>query len=319
MSSRILIAFVLGAILAGAVVYLTSGSGQQSHTEVAAVPAAPVEPAYAPPQDAGDQVEAPVVAEPAAPEAQPPAPAPAPVTRTAPVRPRSRTAAPTAAERAPEPKSAEADRPLPRVLATAPPPVETPSNAQAADTIAPPPREPERVPHMATIPAGTIITVRIDQALSSEVNNQGDAFKASLDAPLVVDGFVLAERGARVQGRIAEVDRGGRVRGTAAMSLQLTSIVTSDGQKVSLETERFARQAPRERGRDAAKVGAAAGIGAAIGAIAGGGKGAALGAVLGGAAGAGGVMATRGTAAEIEPETRVSFRLAQPVTVTEKL
>jgi hypothetical protein len=170
-----------------------------------------------------------------------------------------------------------------------------------------------------TIPAGTLLTVRIDQTLSSEMNESGDNFRATLDTPLVIDGYVIAERGARAQGRVVEVDRGGRVRGTASMTLELVSVTSSDGQRIRVETASFARQAERSRGRDAAKVGAAAGIGAAIGAIAGGGKGAAIGAGVGAAAGTGGVLATRGGSAEVPAETRVSFRLAQPVTVTEKL
>ena len=67
------------------------------------------------------------------------------------------------------------------------------------------------------------------------------------------------------------------------------------------------------------KAGAAAAIGAAIGAIAGGGRGAAIGAGVGGAAGAGGVMTTRGKPVHIPVETRISFRLSEPVTLTEKL
>jgi hypothetical protein len=62
-----------------------------------------------------------------------------------------------------------------------------------------------------------------------------------------------------------------------------------------------------------------AGIGAAIGAIAGGGKGAAIGAGVGGAAGAGTVLGTKGEQAELENETRLTFKLKQPVTLTEKL
>jgi hypothetical protein len=191
--------------------------------------------------------------------------------------------------------------------------------------VAPPPeqleiKKPEpRIPQTVTIPAGTLLTVRIDQTLSSETSESGDNFRATLDTPLVVDGFVIAERGARAQGRVVEVDRGGRVRGTASMTLELVSLTSSDGQRIRVETGSFARQAERSRGRDAAKVGAAAGIGAAIGAIAGGGKGAAIGAGVGAAAGTGGVLATRGGAAEVPSETRISFKLAQPVTVTEKL
>jgi hypothetical protein len=66
-------------------------------------------------------------------------------------------------------------------------------------------------------------------------------------------------------------------------------------------------------------VGAGTVLGAAIGAAAGGGKGAAIGAGAGAAAGAAGVMLTRGKAAEIPVETRLSFRIANPITITERL
>ena len=61
-----------------------------------------------------------------------------------------------------------------------------------------------------------------------------------------------------------------------------------------------------------------AGIGAAIGAIFGGGKGAAVGAGSGGAAGAGTVLATRGKPVVLPAETRLSFRLQDPVTIIER-
>jgi hypothetical protein len=175
------------------------------------------------------------------------------------------------------------------------------------------------VPQTVTIPAGTLLSVRVDQSLSTSSNQTGDSFRATLDQPVVVDGLVIAERGSRVEGQIVESDPGGRVQGLAKLSLELVRLNTSDGQRLRLQTEPFAKQAQNEKKRDAAKVGAAAGIGAAIGAIAGGGKGAALGAVLGGAAGAGGVAATRGAAAEIPAETRMTFRLREAITVTEKL
>jgi hypothetical protein len=180
-------------------------------------------------------------------------------------------------------------------------------------------KKPERVPQTVTIPAGTLLSVRVDQKLSTETNQTGDSFRATLDQPLVVDGFVIAERGARVEGRVVEADPGGRVKGLSRISLELVRLNSADGQRLRLQTESFAKEGQNEKKRDVAKVGAAAGIGAAIGAIAGGGKGAALGAVLGGAAGTGGVMATRGAAAEIPAETRMTFRLREAIGVTEKL
>jgi hypothetical protein len=180
-------------------------------------------------------------------------------------------------------------------------------------------KKPERVAQTVTIPAGTLVSVRVDETLSTASKQTGDSFRATLDQPIVIDGFVIAERGARVEGRIVESDPGGRVQGLARLSLELVRLNSADGQRLKLQTEPFAKQAQNEKKRDAAKVGAAAGIGAAIGAIAGGGKGAAIGAIAGGAAGAGGVAATRGAAAEVPAETRMTFRLRDAITVTEKL
>jgi hypothetical protein len=163
-----------------------------------------------------------------------------------------------------------------------------------------------------------MIPVRLVDGLTSERNLPGDSFTATLDKELVVDGFVIAERGARVEGRVVSSDKGGRVKGVSSLAVELKTLRLSDGQMVPLETESFERHAEQERGEDVAKVGAGAAIGAVIGAIAGGGKGAAIGAGVGGGAGAGTVMATRGKPVTLPSETRLSFRLKTPVTITEK-
>jgi hypothetical protein len=160
--------------------------------------------------------------------------------------------------------------------------------------------------------------VRLGQSLSSARETSGDAFTATLTEPLIVDGYVVAERGARVEGRVVDSDRGGRVKGVASMSIHLTHFTTADGQKIDIQTEVFEKRAAASTRNDAAKIGVATAIGAAIGAIAGGGKGAAIGAGVGGAAGAGGVLTTRGKAVELPVETKISFRLSAPVTVTER-
>jgi outer membrane lipoprotein SlyB len=118
---------------------------------------------------------------------------------------------------------------------------------------------------------------------------------------------------------VVDIDKGGKVKGLAQLGIELSSLNTSDGQKVQVQTERFVRQAQDSKMQDAAKVGGGAALGAIIGAIAGGGKGAAIGAGVGGAAGAGDVALTRGKAAQLPVETKVSFRLREPVTITERL
>ncbi|HWR50564.1 MAG TPA: hypothetical protein VN428_05630, partial [Bryobacteraceae bacterium] len=195
------------------------------------------------------------------------------------------------------------------------PAVPAPAQAVVAPAPPPPPREPQRV----TVPAGTTITVRLAETINSEQRQSGDTFSATLDQPLVVDGFAIAERGAKVTGSILEAQQAGRVRGVSAITLQLTKLKTSDGQEVTISTEKFAKQGEKSTGDDAKKIGVGAALGAAIGAIAGGGKGAAIGAGVGGAAGTGTVMATRGKAVELPVETRLTFKLSEPVTLTEKI
>jgi hypothetical protein len=166
--------------------------------------------------------------------------------------------------------------------------------------------------------AGTLIRVRLIDGLTTQRNNTGDTFTGSLDQPLVVDDLVIAERGSRVEGRVVTADKGGKVSGVATLALQLTRVHLSDGQTVSIQSDNFEKHAEQTRGTDAAKVGGGAAIGAIIGAIAGGGKGAAIGAGAGGGVGAGDVLLTRGKPAVLPSETRITFRLSTPVTITER-
>ena len=176
-----------------------------------------------------------------------------------------------------------------------------------------------RSPHKATLNAGILIPVRLVDGLTSERNLPGESFTATLDKELVADGFVIAERGARVVGRVVSADKGGRLRGVSALAVELVRLHTSDGQTVAIETDGFERRAEETHRQDAEKVAGGAALGAVIGALAGGGKGAAIGAGVGGGAGAGAVMAKRVNAATLPSETRVMFRLKAPVTLTEKL
>jgi hypothetical protein len=166
--------------------------------------------------------------------------------------------------------------------------------------------------------AGTLIPARTIEGLSSDRNQAGDGFTATLDAPLVVNGLVIAERGAHLEGKVVQADKAGRVKGVSDLSIELTQLTTSDGQHVPIETESFIKHGQTSKGADAAKIGGGAALGAIIGAIAGGGKGAAIGTGVGGAAGTGAVVGTRGKAVAIAPETRISFRLKNTVTITER-
>jgi hypothetical protein len=235
--------------------------------------------------------------------------------------------APVKKKTAPPPATIAAPAPEParETAAVAPPPpapvepAPVPPVRPEPEPVTPAPRSetlPE--PHKVTLNAGLILPVRLVDGLSSERSVPGDTFTATLDKELVVDGFVIAERGARVEGKVVSVDRAGKVRGVAALAVEVTRLRTSDGQNIAIQTDSFERRAQETHKHDAAKVGGGAALGAIIGAIAGGGKGAAVGAATGGAAGAGGVLLTRGEEVRLPSETRINFRLRAPVTVTER-
>ena len=337
------ITFLLGAGLASGIFYVgTRKPAPATVTRMAdGKPAPIIIPETALPQEGGTVSPLPVPAP--APAVDRPAQSPVTAVEDVPVStPRSREMVATVSKKPKAPPATIARATPAPVAASAPSPVQAPVQVQAPpptrqqeapaarpavvasiprveDAPVPPPAPPKRVPNTVTIPAGTSLAIRLGQTLSTERSKPGDSVIASLDQPLVVNGFVLAERGARVQGRVVEADPGGRVQGLAELKLELTQLNTSDGQRVRIATEPFARQAQETHKEDAAKIGGGAALGAIIGAIAGGGKGAAIGAGVGGAGGTGVVMGTRGKQVTLPVESRMTFRLRNPVTLTERL
>jgi hypothetical protein len=162
------------------------------------------------------------------------------------------------------------------------------------------------------------ISVRLMQTLSTEHVTAGDTFQATLAEPLVVNGLAIAERGARVAGRVIDCRKAGRLSGTSMLELGLTSVQSADGQHVAISTDPWTKQTQNPAAGEAAKIGGGAVLGAIIGAIAGGGKGAAIGAGVGGGAGAGAAAVTGGKPIELPTETIVKFRLRSKVTITER-
>jgi hypothetical protein len=167
-----------------------------------------------------------------------------------------------------------------------------------------------------TLPAGTWISVRADQVLSSDHNLPGDAFSATLAQPLVANGFVVARRGQILSGRVTDAVKAGRVKGTSHLALELTDVTLVDGQNIPVHTQLAQYSGGTSKGRDAAAIGTATGVGAAIGAAAGGGSGAGIGAGAGAAASTIGVLLTRGRPTEVYPESLLTFRTTEPITIS---
>jgi hypothetical protein len=194
---------------------------------------------------------------------------------------------------------------------------QAPVTPQYSAPVPAPPPPPQ--PHTVTLPAGTNVIVRLGETISTEKNYSGDTFRATLDRPIIVDGFVIADKGSKVLGKIVAADKAGKFEGTANLQVTLTEIGTTDGQRVRIETGFFNKKGPSNTKEEAAKIGGGAVLGAIIGALAGGGKGAAIGAGAGGAAGTGAVALGKTKPATIATETQLTFQLTSPTTITEHL
>jgi hypothetical protein len=167
-----------------------------------------------------------------------------------------------------------------------------------------------------TIKPGTYVTVRINQPLSSDRNQVGDAFSATLVRPVIVDGVVVAQSGQTLGGKVSEAKKAGRVEGTSRLGVQLTDLPVVDGQQVPIQTQLISRNGPTSTGRDAGAIAGTTAVGAAIGAGVGWGTGAAIGAGAGAVVGTIGVLLTRGHPTYLGPESLLTFRIEQPVTIS---
>src|SRR5205807_81217 len=173
----------------------------------------------------------------------------------------------------------------------------------------------QSVPGTLTVPAGTILLIRMNDYLSSDHNQIGDHFTAVLENPLVVNGWVVARRGQVLVGQVKEARKAGRIKGTSELGVELTDLTVVDGRQVPILTELWKGSGGTSHGQDAATIGTTTGLGAIIGAAADWGTGAAIGAGAGAAAGIGAVLLTRGRPTVVPPEAQLSFRLVDPLTI----
>jgi septal ring-binding cell division protein DamX len=164
------------------------------------------------------------------------------------------------------------------------------------------------------VPAGTVLTVRLGQALGSKISSPGQTFAATVAAPVEVDGKTAIPAGATASGIVVDAKPLGRFKGGAVLQLRLTSI-TVNGSERSIATSSVVRTEKGKGKRTAVMAGGGAGLGALIGGLAGGGKGAAIGAVAGAGAGTGGAAFTGNKDVVLPAESALSFKLEQPLEV----
>lgn len=177
----------------------------------------------------------------------------------------------------------------------------------------PPSPDPSRAPSPVTVPAGTVLNVRLVEAIEVDAARTGATFKSLLDDPVMINGTVTIPRGTVVVLQATKVEQAGKMKGADRITLKANSMAYG-GRTYEIATTVVEQKGGGEGKKTARKVAGGAGLGAIVGGIAGGGTGAAIGAVAGTATGA--VIASQGTEhLSLPAETRLQFTLNAAVTV----
>ncbi len=177
-------------------------------------------------------------------------------------------------------------------------------NMSVSPTASAPVPAPAPVPPVpVTVPAGTVLLVRMMDSVSSR-SAAGANFTTKLEYDLVANGVVVARAGTLVYGQVQSATQARRAFGRSTLDIRLAQIVVG-GSPFPLATSEY-----KEAGEDSIKkVALAAGAGAIIGNNTGGsGSGGAL-------WGAGIAMLKPGQTLTIPPGALLEFSLTQPVTI----
>jgi len=167
-----------------------------------------------------------------------------------------------------------------------------------------------------TIPAGTVLPVALDTAVSSVTSRVEGPVHAHVTTPVVVHGVAVVPEGSRVSGVVTDATPSGRVKGRAHVAVRFETLVPQGAdQRYAIHTTAVGRTAPATKEKDALEIGGPAAGGALIGALVGGKTGALIGGAAGGGAGTAVVLSTRGKEVSLPKGATLSLKLTEPVKV----
>jgi hypothetical protein len=167
------------------------------------------------------------------------------------------------------------------------------------------------------VPAGTEITVTVDQKLSSKTSQAGQSFMATVAQPVTVDGRTVIPKGASVSGKVLRAKEKGKIKGEGELAITLTSVTIRE-RNYPLSVGTLDSTIKGKGKRTAVTTGGGAAGGALIGGLAGGGKGAGIGALVGAAGGLVGGAFTGNKQIEIAAETPLTFTLSKAFSLSSR-
>jgi hypothetical protein len=177
------------------------------------------------------------------------------------------------------------------------------------------PLEPQaRMAEELVVPADSVIGLQTETTISSDQARVEDRVDARVTRDVRVGNKIAIPAGTRAIGSVTQVERGGKFKERAHLSVRFHTLVLADGTRVAISTDTIYRDG--EAPASAQKIGGGAVAGTILGAIFGGAKGAAIGGAAGAGAGAAATAAGDRSAATLPAGTPVTARILSPVTVT---
>jgi len=206
--------------------------------------------------------------------------------------------------------------PPPEAPAPPPPPARTESVERVAQEPPAPPAPPQHTFDELVVSRDSVIGIQSDTTVTSETARVEDRVEGRVTRDVKVADRVAIPAGSRAIGYVTQVERGGKFKEQAKLSVRFQTIVLADGTRLPISTAAVDREGDAKSNSTAAKVGGAAVAGTILGAILGGGKGAAVGGLAGAGAGTAATAAGDRSVATLRAGEPVTIRLLAPVTVT---
>jgi hypothetical protein len=156
-----------------------------------------------------------------------------------------------------------------------------------------------------TLPAGTVISVRIADEVNSNRNHPGDIFTGTVDPSVLVEDHVVIPRGTEAHVQMVDAKKGGHIHGKAEVELELVGLVLN-GERTDVDTAATDKKkgAISTKGQAEVKPGAAgaAEVAASVNPV--------------GAVALGGIAAFKAAKVDMKPGSRIPFTLSGPFTFT---
>ena len=182
------------------------------------------------------------------------------------------------------------------------------------------------------IPGGTKVPIKLENAISTKSNQQGDPVYAQTTFPVVLNDRIVIPAGTYVQGRIMQIKPAPRFKGRAEVMMHFTTLIYPSGytvmlpgsienapavDKAKVKDKEGTIRADSDKASKAATVAVPAAEGGAMaGGLASGSRGGALaGAGLGAAVGVGIAMFSHGNEVKLMPGTTLEVVLQRDVAV----